>query len=1028
VGDLIRKIFTAIRERFFFNRKTAYLDIIKERKGPISGKLPKGMVLPSIPAKGNDYTFIDKMKNNFVSSGEAYTHGVSIVVPVYNRKTILSKTLAGIINQTYPAHLIEAIIADDGSSDGVEEIIPHYENFLNIKYVKQDDKGYRLSAVRNLGIKAATHDCIIILDCDMLPTPELVESYMQYLHVTSEAVLIGYRRFVCTDKLSAQEIREDINLALDLPDIIANNPIITKKGSMGPTKDWREKIYDQTNFLKDLDYPFRVFCGGNVAFHKSVISKTSYFDTSFQNWGGEDTEMGFRIYNSGYYFIPVKGATALHQEPIDGIGDVDREAGQAITHELLIDKCPAAHYRKYGKDKIYSVPKVSIYIPAYNASNYIEEAVNSALNQSYTDLEVVIVDDGSTDDTLKIIEEKYNSNSRVRWASQKNKGIGSASNKAVKLCKGQIIGQLDADDILKIDAVETLLPFFSNKEIGCVYGSYEIIDKKGNFVRKGWDRASFTREEMLCGMIVHPFRLFRKRDWWRTSGFDESLENAVDYDIYSKLSDVCDFHHVNKILYSYRHHGQNTSIEKKRAQDKNTIRVIINSLKRLSLHDMWEPFAPNSEKPKSVTFRPRGDFGGWSISKFLFDFINGLLEPGSRIIEMGSGWGTGELAKSFEMYSIEHNPHFLNIHYSNYINAPIVEYFDDNFPNDTGWYDADILKKELPRYYDLILVDGPLGIIGRSGFYRNLALFRSDVPIILDDVNRKDELTLLEKIETKTGRKAVIHKDPSLKDGKKTKHFAVLMPAERNDAENMKDVHYSIKSHPQKDEILKQITYGQDRQKTIRPFFKIVIDILNSNEISYSLGFGTLLGCIRHGFEIPWDDDYDIHILKKDTNQLLDLKLNRLNEKDMLFSDYMLQNPNKKILAAYTHSFDKKNAKYQIFFIETPWNFLQVFIVNTENKQRIKAMDIFHEEWRGTEWITEKRMFPLLSKQMSGMTLSVMKDWKNYLHKRYSSNWKNECVVSNHNVESVFIEKNEKHISFELIKEPRWRKWFSWKY
>ena len=124
MGDLIRKIFTAIRERFFFNRKTAYLDIIKERKGPIPGKLPKGMVLPSIPAKGNDYTFIDKMKNNFVSSGEAYTHGVSIVVPVYNRKTILSKTLAGIINQTYPAHLIEAIIADDGSSDGVEEIIP----------------------------------------------------------------------------------------------------------------------------------------------------------------------------------------------------------------------------------------------------------------------------------------------------------------------------------------------------------------------------------------------------------------------------------------------------------------------------------------------------------------------------------------------------------------------------------------------------------------------------------------------------------------------------------------------------------------------------------------------------------------------------------------------------------------------------------------------------------------------------------------------------------------------------------------
>ena len=765
---------------FFKDRKKAYLKKLKRRPKPIAGKLPQGMIVPPIQGKANDYTFIDNLKDDFVKSEKKYSLNVSIIVPVYNRKEILKKTLAGIINQTYPANLIEVIIADDGSSDGVESIIPEYANFLDIKYVRQEDKGYRLSTVRNLGIKAAKYDCIIILDCDMLPIPELVESYMQYLHVTLDAVLIGYRRFVCTDELSAQDIRQDINLALDLPDIIANNPIITKKGSTGPTKDWREEIYAKTNFLKDLDYPFRVFCGGNVAFHKYVISKTSYFDTSFQNWGGEDTEMGFRIYNSGYYFIPVKGATGLHQEPIDGIGDVDREAGRVITHELLVDKCPAAHYRKYEKDKKYSVPKVSIYIPAYNASNYIEEAVNSALNQSYTDLEVVIVDDGSTDDTLKILEKKYNSNPRVRCFSQKNKGIGAASNRAVKLCKGQFIGHLDADDILKIDAVETLLPFFSNKEIGCVYGSYEVIDTKGNFVREGWDRAVFTREEMLCGMIVHPFRLFRKRDWWRTSGFDESLENAVDYDIYSKLSDVCNFHHVNKILYSYRHHGQNTSIKKKLAQDKNTIKVIHNSLERLSLHEMWEPFAPNSEKPKSITFRPRGDFGGWSISKFLFDFINRLLEPGSRIIEMGSGWGTGELAKSFEMYSIEHNPHFLNLHYSNYINAPIVEYLDDSFPNDIGWYDPGILKKELPRYYDLILVDGPLGTIGRSGFYRNLALFRSDVPIILDDVDRKDELKLLKMVETKTGRKAVIYEDLSLKDGEKTKHFAVLMPMVRN--------------------------------------------------------------------------------------------------------------------------------------------------------------------------------------------------------------------------------------------------------
>jgi len=270
--------------------------------------------------------------------------------------------------------------------------------------------------------------------------------------------------------------------------------------------------------------------------------------------------------------------------------------------------------------------------------------------------------------------------------------------------------------------------------------------------------------------------MFRKRDWRRIGGFNESLTNAVDFDFFLRLSQTCDFVHVNDVLYEYRLHSTNTSVVNINEQDVNTLTVINNALKRLDLDKMWEPFVPNPEKPRSVTFRPVGDFGGWAISKTLFDFIDKFLEPGSRIIEMGSGWGTGELAKNFEMYSIEHDPYFLNIHHSNYINASIIEYSDDSFPNHIGWYDSDILTKELPKDYDLILVDGPPGMIGRSGFYRHLGLFRQDVPIILDDVNRKDELNLLRTVERKTGRKAIIHKDSSFEDGEKAKHFAVLMP------------------------------------------------------------------------------------------------------------------------------------------------------------------------------------------------------------------------------------------------------------
>ena len=141
--------------RFLSNRREKYLQSLGSIQPPLPLQLPKGMILPSVRGKGNDYTFIQEKKDLFLENETPYSLPVSVIVPVYNRKDILAKTLAGIINQTYPSDLVETIVADDGSSDGVEDLIPEYSKFMDIKHVKQEDKGYRLSAVRNLGIKAA---------------------------------------------------------------------------------------------------------------------------------------------------------------------------------------------------------------------------------------------------------------------------------------------------------------------------------------------------------------------------------------------------------------------------------------------------------------------------------------------------------------------------------------------------------------------------------------------------------------------------------------------------------------------------------------------------------------------------------------------------------------------------------------------------------------------------------------------------------------------------------------------------------
>lgn len=157
-------------------------------------------------------------------------------------------------------------------------------------------------------------------------------------------------------------------------------------------------------------------------------------------------------------------------------------------------------------------------------------------------------------------------------------------------------------------------------------------------------------------------------------------------------------------------------------------------------------------------------FGGWSISKQLYDYILTILEPGKTILELGSGSGSEELAKVFEVFSIEHDKTWLNKYPVNYIYAPIVD----------GWYDLEILKEQIPEKYDLIIVDGPTGTIGRYGFFSNLELFNTDLPIIIDDVNRAEEFRLMNDTANYLKRKPVVLNA----EGKK--QFGIILPNTNN--------------------------------------------------------------------------------------------------------------------------------------------------------------------------------------------------------------------------------------------------------
>lgn len=571
-----------------------------------AGLLPPEMKIDPPPGPGNDYRWlldgVDHLAPPKIS--------ISVVIPVFNRAEMLARTIACLMHQTYPSDLIEIVVADDGSEESPLPVLkPFKDHFASVKYVRQPDDGYQLCAIRNLGIRAAANDNIVVLDCDMAPVPGLVEAYARRLAACGDAVYLGHRRYVDANDVSVSDVIASPQAMLRLKDIATANLQVMGDEDEEVTVDWRIPIYQETEGLRFDNHPFRAVCGGNIGFNRVAVAKAGLFDEAFTAWGAEDGEWGYRAWNKGLYIVPVIEACGFHQEPPGGRNETDREAGRAITHPMLTDRVPI-RYRPRNNSGGFSIPLVSIYMPAFNAADTIVSAVESALDQTVRDLEVCVVDDGSTDGTDAVLAAAFGDNPRVHWRRQANGGIGTASNSAVRMCRGAYIGQLDADDLLTPNAVEVLLrEIEKDPRVGVAYGSVELMDEFGNRTGDGYEVSEFSREKMMYGMIVHPFRFFRSRDWHRTAGFAEDVRNAVDFDMFLKMSEVTEVIHVPEQVYRYRIHSASTSHQYSDEQKLNHVLAIKRALRRRGLDRSWEIRSIDPTDPRKVEFVPRADPG-----------------------------------------------------------------------------------------------------------------------------------------------------------------------------------------------------------------------------------------------------------------------------------------------------------------------------------------------------------------------------------------------------------------------------------
>lgn len=228
----------------------------------------------------------------------------------------------------------------------------------------------------------------------------------------------------------------------------------------------------------------------------------------------------------------------------------------------------------------------TVVIPVFNCARYIREAIESALAQTYADVSVLVIDDGSTDETPRILAE-YERRGAVSVCRRTNGGTAAAWNFALRTARTEILVGLDADDLLRPYALEVVVRAAeADVSAAVVYSDYEFLDPDGNPVRAVSNPDPVDPVAMLLRLHDRlgepdnflPFghvRLYRRSALLTAGGFDESYLYAEDFELLLRLAVLGHrFHHVDRVLYGYRWHDANKGVLGRREEVASVRRAI----------------------------------------------------------------------------------------------------------------------------------------------------------------------------------------------------------------------------------------------------------------------------------------------------------------------------------------------------------------------------------------------------------------------------------------------------------------------
>jgi GT2 family glycosyltransferase len=331
--------------------------------------------MPRLIAPENDYrTLADVPVGNPRLS-------VAVVIPVYNRVELLRRTLAGLAAQrNYPGELMSVVVADDGSDDPIEPAVEEARAYLNVGYVRQERDGYGAGRARTLGAFNADADIVLFIDADCLPDPELIAGHMAWHHRADNLVVVGSRQNVDSSNIDPADL---VSGAVDVRRLVKGDR--AAPDAFAP-EDWRRTFYRRTADLRHGNESFRSLLTGNCSVNRHAFLSVGGFRPEFARWGGEDTELGWRLFSAGFFFVPVNQAAIYHQGQEESHPEADwRERDRAANAELIANLIPHRFYRK--ADGHFEVPKVTM-IVAPGAANRSNQLLSQMQAQRMDDWEV----------------------------------------------------------------------------------------------------------------------------------------------------------------------------------------------------------------------------------------------------------------------------------------------------------------------------------------------------------------------------------------------------------------------------------------------------------------------------------------------------------------------------------------------------------------------------------------------------------------------------------------------------------------